>query len=72
VTAYGSIASARMRTLPAAPATIAAAARIWSVSTGCHDRGVKRHPALQEREIFPWIEDAMPEPALDALGRALR
>jgi hypothetical protein len=30
------------------------------------------HLALEEREIFPWIEEAMPEPALDALGRALR
>ena len=29
------------------------------------------HVRLEEREIFPWIEEAMPEPALDALGRAL-
>ena len=30
------------------------------------------HVRLEEREIFPWIEDAMPEEALERLGRALR
>jgi hemerythrin-like domain-containing protein len=33
---------------------------------------LEAHVRLEEREIFPWIEEAMPEPALDALGRALR
>jgi hypothetical protein len=30
------------------------------------------HVRLEEREVFPGIEDAMPEEALERLGRALR
>jgi hemerythrin-like domain-containing protein len=32
---------------------------------------LERHVRLEEREIFPWIEAAMPEEALVRLGQAL-
>lgn len=70
--AYGDVSDPRIARMLVDHVRLRAAGRSGEIDLAATGALLDAHVRLEEREIFPWIEAAMPEPALDALGRALR